>query len=336
MKPTSAERVIKFSTEISSSHAFRTFTQNLSLKPRVTFEVICSSKFSGLMVKEVNTDKDVMCKAMFPCRTYVLHSETPARMCIDIKTCTEFLKKVQNNVLLHIVCYEATPDNVEFWYCFGGVEKLVMKSIPVEVRIELPKIKPITTEYMIQANVGVLKRFKKLAQIVGSTKFTFLVKKVSNTIRSQLSDKHCPKIVVVFAFAGPHHSVSRLFPSQIIGSSSTDTNCSTIRSTKINNILAKADLESMQTLHKTVILHEHLTSFIRHMDKETNIEIGLSRNNPVIFNYDLGAPNCFIRNTIAPVTQMVIPVLKLNPDIAVNCIPLDVAPTEQLVPSTIL
>lgn len=287
---------------ISSTYAFKTFIQNLTLQPQTTFEVIQeestkkSGKFTGIRVNNVNDVIDVSCRAQFQCCINDCPLESPCKFAINVRTCVEFLKKVENNVLLHIT--SSDPNQwVEVWYSYGGVEKLRMKATPKVAKSPVPSFS-IKTKYTIRANVGVLKKFNKLSKVVESNGFQFTVKKIG-TVKDPgpVPIDQIPSMLTVFSFQSAAETVQRIFPGTSIPIGTRE--CNLPRDTCVHNLLARLDLSKLETLFETSIAHKHLTSFIRHMDKENNIEIGLSPDYPVVLNYRMGIPNSYIRHVVA-------------------------------------
>lgn len=258
--------MILFSTAITSPNCFRTFVKNLLHHKSIPVQPQRDPKkteFTGLKAAILSDGKDILTTARFSC---AIRGDFLKPFLLDTAVCNEFLKQVDGDSVLHLDCIGDSHSNascLRLWHECNGIERFEMRCAMPTLPYSSPAIRPIKSAYVVNASVGVLRRLQKLCKTLRSSKFTFVINESEN--------KKKKGVVVTFEFksADGRSKVSRIF-----GEDSSDVG---------------------KELHRSSVAHSTLVSFIRNMDRDSSITIGLGEGIPVVLNYDLGTPGSFIR-----------------------------------------
>lgn len=270
-----------FEAEITTSAGFRTFIRSFNLHKQLHVQVLSKDGgFSGLRVCMMSEGKDVMCKGDFACATTLAEGVESAVFQLDVNVAQEFLKQIPPDTVLRLS--SKAGGVLRMWYIYGGIESIEMPcALPVELLpYKAVKLQELKSDFVVSASVGVLRRFNKMYKRVRSGALSVLVKQVPGIGEDD--------IVAEFEFVNGKTRVRRVFHEGT--------------RTQSADICAKLiDMDGATELHKSSIAQANLASFIRNMDKDTNIEISLSKENPVMLTYRLGVPNSFTRFIVATV-----------------------------------
>ena len=258
--------MILFSTAITSPNCFHTFVKNLLHHKAIPIQPHRDPKqreFTGLKAAVLSDDKDVLTTARFSC---AIEGDLLKPFMLDTAVCNEFLKQVDGDSVLHLDCIGDSRSNascLRLWHECDGIERFEMRCAMPTLPYSAPAIRPIKSSYVVNASVGVLRRLQKLCKTLRSSRFTFVINEPVNQNKTD--------VVVSFEFksADGRSKVSRIF-----GEDSADVG---------------------KELHRSSVAHSTLVSFIRNMDRDSSITIGLGKGIPVVLNYDLGTPGSFIR-----------------------------------------
>ena len=199
---------------------------------------------------------------------------------LDTVVCNEFLKQVDGDTVLHLKCI-GDPDTgkasvLQLWHECGGIERFELQCCMPQIPYNPPQIHSIKSSYIVNASVSVLRRLQKLCKTLRASKFTFVIQNAGKGDEK----KNSQNMVVTFEFVSSdgRSKVARVFRQGL-----------------------DDDTEPGETVHTSSVALRTLVSFIRNMDRDASITIGLANDLPVVLNYDLGTPGSYIRCIAATV-----------------------------------
>ena len=284
-----AAKAMDFCMTISSPSSFKNMCDVMdSILPHFHFQVVKSDTFQGLKIRQMDESHCALLSIRYKCEVQVKCDDDDLSFCVNKKTWRQFMKQINTTAVLKICRYEG-EDSITI-LCnddeHSGKHKYTTNTLDVDLD-DVGDAQEIECEKTIEIDLEECKKFWRLcsSQECEEVRFRFLLPPFE-----QLKDG-------VFHMQFQNTQIKQVSGSRMFHSHFVDDKLIADFKSTVNEEEDYADWKEIYNQEFAVKL---LNTFTKNLEKEQRLSIGITQDQPLVINYNLGIEKSHIRFYVAP------------------------------------
>lgn len=299
----------------------QTFKTSVTIMCRIlsqcSFQLIKTPSFTGLRVDSMDSSMVCMIKASYECEIESELDLSQEMFCVDTKLLNTLLKDVQPGHILTLTRFSEEDDLTLDSYARDDCSNRFTCSLSIlEDDPKVPRMQPITYDFMVEMDLARLKSYCKMAQELNSSHMEF---KIMEPPASSSLERHFCFVVRVIGDNGSkfqrifHSSVATEQDESGAGGASTSDEHGRAHVT-IRAVVAEfggqrdanaqpIDFAAVQhtfaVKYSEVFSTNYLNTVLKSMDRQT-VQLFMSEKLPLVIKYGLGNDFSHVQVILAP------------------------------------